>query len=180
MINFADVFVSFETIEHHSKHDEMLMEIKRLLKPNGILIISSPDKKHYTDIPKYNNIYHIKELYYEEFKNLLTKYFRNNFFFLQNNLSGSVIIADFEDNRNDEQLFIDTNGNKNAFVPLYNIAISTDFTDFSPVLSQVNCINYQLFTEEEVFQAQQEIRRTDEYRLGRKILKRLKFLRKFL
>lgn len=79
--NFADVFVSFETIEHHNKHDEMLMEIKRILKPNGILFISSPDKKHYTDIPKYNNIYHIKELYYEEFKNLLTKYFRNNFFF---------------------------------------------------------------------------------------------------
>ena len=39
-----DLVVSFETIEHHDKHEEMLQEIKRVLKPDGILILSSPEK----------------------------------------------------------------------------------------------------------------------------------------
>ena len=40
-----DVIVSFETIEHLTEQEEMMFEIKRVLKPNGIVIISSPDKK---------------------------------------------------------------------------------------------------------------------------------------
>ena len=39
-----DVVVSFETIEHHDNHVEMMREIKRVLKLGGLLIISSPDK----------------------------------------------------------------------------------------------------------------------------------------
>ena len=34
--NFFDVVVSFETIEHHDLHDEMIQEIKRVLKKDGI------------------------------------------------------------------------------------------------------------------------------------------------
>lgn len=37
----VDVVISFETIEHHNKHDEMISEIKRILKLDGVLIISS-------------------------------------------------------------------------------------------------------------------------------------------
>ena len=178
--NFADVFVSFETIEHHDRHSEMLAEIKRVLKPDGVLIISSPDKKYYTDIPGYKNIYHVKELYYEEFKHLISDFFKNNYFFLQNNFSGSVITADYPFKTEALQTMINTDGNVMNFVPLYNLSISTDSSDFMPVFNQFHFGNHQLLTEEDVFQAQQKIRRTDEYRLGKKILKRLKFIRKFL
>src|SRR5205085_7058452 len=58
-----DVVVSFETIEHHDKHEEMMQEIKRILKEDGLLIISTPDKKYYADIPAHQNPFHIKELY---------------------------------------------------------------------------------------------------------------------
>jgi ubiquinone/menaquinone biosynthesis C-methylase UbiE len=75
-----DVVVSFETIEHHDQHEKMLSEIKRILKPDGILIISTPDKLRYTDIPKYNNPFHIKELYAEEFKSLIAQYFDHHVF----------------------------------------------------------------------------------------------------
>ena len=39
----VDVVVSFETIEHHDEHVQMMAEIRRVLKPGGVLIISSPD-----------------------------------------------------------------------------------------------------------------------------------------
>jgi ubiquinone/menaquinone biosynthesis C-methylase UbiE len=39
-----DVVTSFETIEHHDRHNEMIAEIKRVLKPDGYSIISSPNR----------------------------------------------------------------------------------------------------------------------------------------
>jgi SAM-dependent methyltransferase len=71
----VDVVVSFETIEHHDLQEEMMQEIKRVLKKDGLLIISTPDKKQYSDIPGYKNPFHVKELYEEEFRSLLKKYF---------------------------------------------------------------------------------------------------------
>ena len=67
---------SFETIEHHDKHEEMMREIKRVLKPDGILIISSPNRLSYSDERNYSNPFHVKELYYDEFVNLLRKHFK--------------------------------------------------------------------------------------------------------
>ena len=65
-----DVVVSFETIEHHSEHEEMMAEIKRVLRPKGVLIISSPDRYEYSVVPGYTNPYHVKELTREEFESL--------------------------------------------------------------------------------------------------------------
>lgn len=90
----VDVVVSFETLEHHDKHDEMLSEFRRILTPNGILIISSPEKRKYTDERNYHNPFHIKELYYEELKTLLCKYFKYNYYFMQSTFKGSLIIPE--------------------------------------------------------------------------------------
>ncbi|MEH2324645.1 MAG: class I SAM-dependent methyltransferase [Nostoc sp.] len=73
--NSIDVVTSFETIEHHDKHEEMMQEIKRVLKPDGVLIISSPNRLTYSDEPKYSNPFHVKELYYDELAALLRRYF---------------------------------------------------------------------------------------------------------
>lgn len=75
--NSLDRVVSFETLEHHDKHEEMFLEIKRVLRPDGILIISTPDKLNYTDKPKQRNEFHVKELYLDEFRTLAKKYFAN-------------------------------------------------------------------------------------------------------
>ncbi|MEH2004909.1 glycosyltransferase [Nostoc sp.] len=73
--NSVDVVTSFETIEHHDKHEEMMQEIKRVLKPDGVLIISSPNRLTYSDEPKYSNPFHVKELYHDELAALLRRYF---------------------------------------------------------------------------------------------------------
>ena len=89
-----DVVVSFETIEHHNKHHEMLKELKRVLKPDGILIISTPDKHIYTDLKGTINKFHIQELYKKEFVELINTYFINSTIFNQKFITGSYIYAD--------------------------------------------------------------------------------------
>lgn len=71
----VDVVVSFETIEHLLEQDEMMAEIRRVLRPDGILVMSSPNKEVYSDQAGYHNDYHVKELYLGEFQTLLEKYF---------------------------------------------------------------------------------------------------------
>jgi ubiquinone/menaquinone biosynthesis C-methylase UbiE len=90
--NQFDVVVSFETLEHLKEHDQMLAEIKRVLKPGGVVIMSTPDKKNYSDEPGYKNVYHLKELYKEEFSALLQLYFKNQRLLQQSFVYGSLLI----------------------------------------------------------------------------------------
>lgn len=50
--NSVDVLISFETIEHHDKPEEMFQEIKRVLKPNEMVVMYSADKNYYSDLKK--------------------------------------------------------------------------------------------------------------------------------
>lgn len=86
-----DLVVSFETIEHISGQELMIQECKRVLKKDGLLIISTPDKKYYSEIPGYHNPFHVKELYPEEFRNLVSKYFSNIVLYKQGIVKGGII-----------------------------------------------------------------------------------------
>lgn len=99
----VDVVVSFETLEHHDQHDEMMSEIIRVLKPEGILLISTPDKHYYSDIRKYNNPFHVKELYKNEFIELVSKYFFLYNIYSQSYFNRSSIIVN--DNQREDMKF---------------------------------------------------------------------------
>lgn len=88
----VDVVVSFETIEHHDKHEEMMSEIRRVLVPGGALIISSPDKRVYSDQRNFKNQFHVKELYADEFSRLLKSHFQNVEMFGQRIVYGSALV----------------------------------------------------------------------------------------
>lgn len=92
--NSVDVVISFETIEHHDQHEEMLTEIKRVLRPGGIVIISTPDKLYYSDQRNFKNQFHIKELYQNEFSALLSKYFTRQQLLAQRYINGNSLITD--------------------------------------------------------------------------------------
>jgi ubiquinone/menaquinone biosynthesis C-methylase UbiE/peptidoglycan hydrolase CwlO-like protein len=89
--NSVDIVTSFETIEHHDKHQEMMLEIKRVLKPQGILIISSPNRLTYSDEPNYSNPFHVKELYYNELVSLLNSHFQYTKIYGQRLATGSFV-----------------------------------------------------------------------------------------
>lgn len=122
----VDLVVSYETIEHHDQHEAMLSEIKRVLKPGGLLIISSPDKKYYTDETGFENIYHVKELYEHEFKALIGRYFSNCQHFNQRFITGSYLEAATQQDKADFYRGDYTHIETSKFTPVYNLIIATD------------------------------------------------------
>lgn len=80
--DFFDTVVSFETLEHLKDLDSFLLEVIRVLKPSGKLIISVPDAKTNRDAGIINP-FHFNELLFEEFSGLLNKYFNFVTFYCQ-------------------------------------------------------------------------------------------------
>jgi len=70
-----DCVVSFETLEHLENHQGLMTEFRRVLKPGGFLLISSPDKAVYTDKQQNRNEFHARELYRDELEALLRVHF---------------------------------------------------------------------------------------------------------
>lgn len=66
-----DCVISFETLEHLQDQQSLLAEFRRVLKPGGFLVISTPDKAVYSDKLGNENPFHVKELYRDEFTKLL-------------------------------------------------------------------------------------------------------------
>lgn len=88
--NSFDVIVSFETIEHIANQDIMLGEFKRILRPRGKLIISTPDRLLLSgDCKKSENPFHVKELSKPEFLSILRNYFRVERFYGQGTIKSS-------------------------------------------------------------------------------------------
>ena len=126
----VDLVVSFETLEHHGEHDQMLREVKRVLRPGGTLVISTPDRLYYTILPKASNPYHHKELFKEEFRSLLQSYFSRVDLFEQKICHASVMIqgagrriAEF---RHYLGGFGQVGHTKGIVGPLINLAVATD------------------------------------------------------
>ncbi len=145
-----DFIVSFETIEHIADHEKMLEEFVRVLKPSGVVIISSPDKYRYSMLTGYSNEFHVKELFSHEFQQLMRKYFTNVVFGGQRNMFGTVI--DFPDAVSRDISFSLAEGDIARFEdvpePMYLIAIASR-ADL-PMAVRGVCINH--VTESDAFQ----------------------------
>ena len=173
--NSFDVITCFETLEHISEQEEMLAELKRVLTPTGILLISTPDKKSYSDKTGYKNPFHKKELYEQEFKNLLANYFPNTCFYRQNSYSGSMILnekqSDIQNYYSGDYENINIADAKDT---LYWIAIASE--NELPVLAgsffKHPKTNAQLLEEQT-----EAVKKTTTYRAGHILLLPFKFIR---
>ncbi|MCL5777445.1 glycoside hydrolase family 99-like domain-containing protein [Limibaculum sp. FT325] len=87
-----DVVVSFETIEHFAEHEAFLAEIRRVLRPRGLLIISSPNRPIYSDKPGYDNPFHVRELDFGQFDELLKTHFKHVQMLGQRKICGSYLV----------------------------------------------------------------------------------------
>ena len=66
----ANVVTSFETIEHLQDDVAFIKEVRRLLKPNGIFIMSTPNREFSTG----SNPYHVREYTSSECEDLLKNF----------------------------------------------------------------------------------------------------------
>jgi glycosyltransferase involved in cell wall biosynthesis/SAM-dependent methyltransferase len=129
----VDLVVSFETIEHHDQHEAMMAEIKRVLRPGGVLIISSPNKKVYSVSPNYRNPFHVRELFKEEFEDLIQAHFKNFGIFSQRIVYGSGILPETAAFQITDYDIRDASCARGLARPRYLIAVASD--DALPVLS---------------------------------------------
>ena len=127
-----DVITCFEALEHIEQHDETMREVKRLLKPGGLFIVSVPNKEIYS-VDGGPNPFHVNELVFEEFDALLTRYFPAVTHFGQRVHSASSIwplrggcgkpIQELEIERRNGEFQTVENGNRTA---LYFVAIASE------------------------------------------------------
>lgn len=89
----VDLVVSFETIEHHNRHEDMLREIRRVLRPDGVLCLSSPDRSVNADIWGYSP-HHVKELNKKELEELISRYFTCYAIFGQKTVFASLVMRE--------------------------------------------------------------------------------------
>lgn len=121
--DYFDVVVSFETIEHVNEEIQatFLKEIKRVLKADGTLIMSTPNKKIYSDYRNYTNPFHVKEFYKNEYYSFLKAAFNEVEFYYQYRESAFLLTG--EDSNRIETLKLNTVASENS---KYIVAICSD------------------------------------------------------
>jgi GT2 family glycosyltransferase/ubiquinone/menaquinone biosynthesis C-methylase UbiE len=89
----VDIIVTFETLEHIREHEVFVAEIKRVLRPGGLFVVSSPDRAVYSALAEQVNEYHLRELTEAEFESFLRSNFKNSALFQQRAIFGSLVAA---------------------------------------------------------------------------------------
>lgn len=70
-----DVAVSLETIEHLEHPELFLQELRRVVKPDGVIIVSCPNDPYYSRrVANFVNPYHKKEYDFTQFLNFTCEY----------------------------------------------------------------------------------------------------------
>jgi SAM-dependent methyltransferase len=88
-----DAVVAFEVIEHVAEQEQVLAEAARVLAPGGVLVMSTPERRAYSDDRDFVNPYHVRELTQAEFTALLRGRFSSVGLFAQRAIAGSRIDA---------------------------------------------------------------------------------------
>ncbi len=70
-----DVVVSFETLEHVPDAAAAVSEFRRILRPSGLLVLSTPNRAYGPPERHQNNPFHVREFTAEELRDLLGESF---------------------------------------------------------------------------------------------------------
>ena len=88
-----DQIIAFEIIEHIGDAAGFLNELRRVLAPDGILLVSTPNRLYYTEDRGEINPFHEQEYTYSEFSELLRGVFPHCAILLENHVAG-LLVAD--------------------------------------------------------------------------------------
>ena len=85
--------VAFEIIEHVQDQERVLDEVARVLGEDGVLVVSTPDRRLYSEATGQHNPFHERELTLEEFQELLGSHFPHVAGWGQRTITGSHLHA---------------------------------------------------------------------------------------
>ena len=88
-----DLIVAFEIIEHLENPEAFLAELRRVLHPSGLLILSTPNRLYYTDDRGEINPFHRREFSYPEFEEILRPLFAHRAILFENHVAGLAVTA---------------------------------------------------------------------------------------
>jgi ubiquinone/menaquinone biosynthesis C-methylase UbiE len=86
-----DAVVSFETLEHIAAQEAFFDEVRRVLRPAGLFVLSCPNRVEYTDKRGVTNEFHVRELYRDELAALITPRFPHSAWYGQRPSFYSVV-----------------------------------------------------------------------------------------
>lgn len=166
-----DLVTGFETLEHLS----ILKEMKRVLKPGGLLIISIPYKKRYPDARNYKDPFPVNSLYQDECKAQLESVFAHVQVLDQQLSHVSFINAGMMTGLEIYSGNFDKLEKNKPVDPDYLIALASD--EKLPVLPN-SLFTGNSIAEQALAEQEKMITNTITYRLGHFILYPFKIIRK--
>ena len=86
-----DAVVAFEVLEHIADQERVVAGIRRVLAPDGLLIVSTPERVAYSEEREFENPFHVRELTLMEFRELLAEGFAHVQTWAQRTVTGSVL-----------------------------------------------------------------------------------------
>lgn len=93
--NSFDVVVALQVIEHLESPVELLQEVRRILKPDGVLVLSTPDKQARSN--ERNRPTYVSEMYVEELHESLQRHFTNVSLRRQGAVAGGFVSGSSKD-----------------------------------------------------------------------------------
>jgi SAM-dependent methyltransferase len=88
-----DVVVCFEVLEHVADHDRVLEGIAHVLREDGVLVLSTPDREPYNAAISEPNPFHVREVSAAELRELIRRRFAHVRVWRQTAIVGSRIAA---------------------------------------------------------------------------------------
>lgn len=141
----VDVVTSFETIEHLHEQEALVAGFARVLDDDGVLVISSPDKRTYSDERGYQNEFHVRELYRDEFLTLLGRHFGHVRLYGQKLLFQSAIWSESASDGAGRRAVLHTAArdassisDQPGYAPMYYIAVCAKHASAMPDMAELD------------------------------------------
>jgi ubiquinone/menaquinone biosynthesis C-methylase UbiE len=190
----VDVITCFETIEHLEEHEEVFAEFCRVLKPTGLLILSTPESSiYYRQDPE--NKFHRKVISQAQLQNIVNSHFRYACYFSQMFVVGSLISAITNDcskmqyyNGSFSEIREGLCAHGRFNQPLFNLVIcSNDYNTINGASAEISLFcGYQVYKNEvdglrnELDEVRHRLLSSRSYRLGNLLLAPFKTIKRGL
>jgi len=122
-----EVVVAFEIIEHVPEPEAFLQELRRVLHPGGLLLLSTPNRLYYTEERGEVNPFHHREFSFPELEQALSALFPHRTILLQNHVPA---------------LLISSPGQRSAPAPLADAVIAEGGAGGEPAPERQNAAHY--------------------------------------